>query len=206
MRDGLTIIPRRTKVLSSLKAAFPTTGLIAGDLSFATDEQILYRWSGAAWSAISSAISAGVPTGAIIMWSGLLTAIPTGWALCDGGGGRPDLRSRFIQGAAAGVDPGAMGGATAKTTAGHDHGGATGSHNHGGATGSHDHGGATGQTDVSGANGGTGEGIPRMENHTHTIAGATATIAGATATISSATDSIADIRPLFYDLAFIIKT
>lgn len=37
-----------------------------------------------------------VPAGAIIMWSG--GTPPTGWALCDGGGGRPDLRGRFIVG------------------------------------------------------------------------------------------------------------
>lgn len=39
-----------------------------------------------------------VPVGAIIMWSGLVSQIPTGWALCDGKDGRPDLRSRFIVG------------------------------------------------------------------------------------------------------------
>lgn len=32
------------------------------------------------------------------MWSGSPTAIPAGWALCDGNGGRPDLRGRFIVG------------------------------------------------------------------------------------------------------------
>ena len=39
-----------------------------------------------------------VPTGAILMWSGNPAAVPSGWALCDGGGGRPDLRGRFIVG------------------------------------------------------------------------------------------------------------
>ncbi len=43
--------------------------------------------------------SAGVvPIGGIIMWSGLPSAIPAGWALCDGQSGRPDLRGRFVVG------------------------------------------------------------------------------------------------------------
>jgi microcystin-dependent protein len=44
------------------------------------------------------------------MWSGLLAAIPAGWALCNGANGTPDLRDRFIRGAAAGANPGATGG------------------------------------------------------------------------------------------------
>lgn len=43
-----------------------------------------------------------VPTGAIMMWSGAITAIPNGWALCDGTNGTPDLRGRFIVGASNG--------------------------------------------------------------------------------------------------------
>jgi uncharacterized protein (DUF2345 family) len=37
-----------------------------------------------------------VPTGIIVMWSGSDGGIPTGWALCNGGSGTPDLRGRFI--------------------------------------------------------------------------------------------------------------
>jgi hypothetical protein len=33
------------------------------------------------------------------MWSGTVATIPTGWALCDGTGGTPDLRDKFIVGA-----------------------------------------------------------------------------------------------------------
>lgn len=40
-----------------------------------------------------------VPQGGIIMWSGAVVDIPTGWALCDGSDGTPDLRDRFVVGA-----------------------------------------------------------------------------------------------------------
>lgn len=39
-----------------------------------------------------------VPVGGIIMWSGAIDSIPTGWALCDGTGGTPNLSGRFIVG------------------------------------------------------------------------------------------------------------
>ena len=41
----------------------------------------------------------GVPVGGIIMWSGATNNIPTGWALCDGQNGTPNLQDRFIVGA-----------------------------------------------------------------------------------------------------------
>lgn len=40
-----------------------------------------------------------VPAGGIILWSGSITSIPTGWLLCNGASGTPDLRDRFIVGA-----------------------------------------------------------------------------------------------------------
>ena len=36
---------------------------------------------------------------AIIIWSGSVATIPDGWQLCDGTGGTPDLRDRFVMGA-----------------------------------------------------------------------------------------------------------
>lgn len=56
-----------------------------------------------------------LPAGLIVMWSGLLSAIPSGWNLCDGTNGTPDLRDRFVLGAHAGDDPGATGGANTHT-------------------------------------------------------------------------------------------
>jgi hypothetical protein len=40
-----------------------------------------------------------IPSGSIIMWSGSIGAIPTGYVLCNGSNGTPDLRDRFIVGA-----------------------------------------------------------------------------------------------------------
>ena len=40
----------------------------------------------------------GIPAGGIIMWSGAIADIPTGWALCDGTNGTPDLMDKFIMG------------------------------------------------------------------------------------------------------------
>lgn len=39
-----------------------------------------------------------VPKDLISMWSGSVNNIPQGWALCDGSGGTPDLRGKFIVG------------------------------------------------------------------------------------------------------------
>ncbi|OGO29975.1 MAG: hypothetical protein A2Z29_04725 [Chloroflexi bacterium RBG_16_56_11] len=52
---------------------FPATGLFAGDLAYATDRLIMYRWDGAAWQPISIHVS-----------SGLAAAIPAAAALPDG--------------------------------------------------------------------------------------------------------------------------
>jgi len=55
--------------------------------------------------------ASSIPAGLIAMWHGLLVNIPTGWNLCDGTNGTPDLRSKFVKGAAPAADPGAVGGA-----------------------------------------------------------------------------------------------
>ncbi len=51
----------------------------------------------------------------IAMFSGATTAIPLGWALCDGTGGLPDLRDRFLVGAGSTYAVAATGGATGNT-------------------------------------------------------------------------------------------
>src|SRR5262249_3903389 len=41
---------------------------------------------------------AAFPTGTILAWSSNSAAIPTGWAICNGQNGTPDLRGRFLRG------------------------------------------------------------------------------------------------------------
>lgn len=56
-----------------------------------------------------------VPAGGIIMWSGSIVSIPTGWVICDGTNGTPDLRDRFVVGAGTTYSVGGTGGATTHT-------------------------------------------------------------------------------------------
>lgn len=40
-----------------------------------------------------------LPTGIICLWYGSIVSIPSGWIICDGNNGTPDLRNNFIVGA-----------------------------------------------------------------------------------------------------------
>jgi hypothetical protein len=47
----------------------------------------------------SSSSSVTIPSGLIAIWSGSTGSIPSGWVLCNGSNGTPDLRNSFILGA-----------------------------------------------------------------------------------------------------------
>ena len=51
------------------------------------------------------------PAGMIVLWSGAIVDIPTGWVICDGTSSTPDLRDRFVVGAGSTYAVGATGGA-----------------------------------------------------------------------------------------------
>lgn len=84
-------------------------------------------------------LASAFPPGGIIMWSGVIASIPTGWALCNGENGTPDLRDRFVVGAGSSYSVGATGG---------------------NATTSHTH-------TSSGTVGGTELSVSQMPGHTH---------------------------------------
>lgn len=116
-----------------------------------------------------------IPAGTIFLWSGSTASIPSGWVICNGSNGTPDLRNEFVVGAGDTYSVDGSGGAanvtvgstnlpshshswSATTGAGGDH-----SHNHNfntGNSGSHSHGGNT----------------SNVGNHTHSGGGVGAAI------------------------------
>ena len=66
--------------------------------------------NGTAWVSSSSFVS-----GMIMMWSGSIATIPTGWLLCNGSSGTPDLRNRMVIGAGSGYNVADTGGSASTT-------------------------------------------------------------------------------------------
>jgi hypothetical protein len=132
-----------------------------------------------------------VPSGLIAMWSGLIANIPSGWVICDGNNGTPNLLAKFVEGVAtAATNPGITGGSTSKTTAGHQHTlpfGCPSPYSY-----------MWEDINVFGA--GDSFSAARQFAVTPNIY----TVTGGLS--KSKTDSISDVRPLYYDVAFIMKT
>ncbi len=58
----------------------------------------------------------GSPIDTIVIWTGLIANIPSGWVICDGNLGTPDLRDRFIKEVEDEFSsPGSTGGTTEET-------------------------------------------------------------------------------------------
>lgn len=171
-------------------------------------------------AAITAATTALIPAGMIMIWSGSVGSIPTGWALCDGTSGSPDLRDKFVLGAGSSYAVNATGGNKDATAISHTHTfSATTSTN-----GAHTHytvsdiGLAGGNTPWEGGihlrqYGSSGDSAYRLQgtdsasptvgvtstngNHTHTVSGTTA---------STGSSGLNANMPPYYALCYIIKT
>lgn len=62
-----------------------------------------------------------IPAGVILMWSGSIASVPSGWLLCDGTNSTPDLRNRFIVGAGSTYAVNDIGGAADAIVVSHTH-------------------------------------------------------------------------------------
>ena len=222
-----------TQVNSSGAVIATGAGTFGDDVDITGDVTVTGSVTAASFSGDGSGLSNLFISGMIILWSGSIASIPTGWVLCDGQNSTPDLRNRFVTGAGDTYAVNATGGQNSITgVPAHTHTftantGSEGSHSHTGTTagdGSHVHTNSLGGSDVVGpsVNQGTGttleEGIgtpnkfrSAMSNpgdHQHTFTTNTEanhqhSVSGTTASTGS---SSIDIRPLYYALAYIMKT
>ena len=83
--------------LNDLSNVDATTNLANGKIlkyDLSTTSWILADDSGGSGSG-----GGNVAVGSVMMWSGSVATIPTGWQLCDGTNGSPDLRDKFVVGA-----------------------------------------------------------------------------------------------------------
>lgn len=62
-----------------------------------------------------------IPTGMISLWYGAVGSVPSGWYLCDGTNGTPDLRDRFVVGAGNTYSVNATGGTADAVVVDHTH-------------------------------------------------------------------------------------
>ncbi len=140
------------------------------------------------------AVSATFTIGMILLWSGSLGSIPTGWSLCDGTNSTPDLRDRFVIAAGNTYAVGATGGSADSIIVAHTHTITDPGHTH---TGSY----------LSGTPGSAGFGptttAPAQFSNPISIPTATT---GITATNSTGTSGTGTNIPPYYALAYIMKT
>jgi|688.fasta_scaffold02677_33 hypothetical protein len=122
-------------------ATVVTSGTVSSSGTLAvTGNLTLDGASGTSGQSLLSAGSGATPTwgtpflaGMIMLWSGSVASIPSGWVLCNGSSGTPDLRNRFVVGAGSTYAVGATGGSADATLVSHTHTGTTanaGSHTH----------------------------------------------------------------------------
>lgn len=140
----------------------PTTGQVNADWNSTTDPSRILNKPALATVATTGSYTdlintptTSLPTGIITMWYGTTTNVPSGWALCNGLNGTPDLRDRFILGAGTTYTAGTTGGSSTATLSvsnmpSHTHTGTTnsgeGTHTHTLTDPGHSHSGGVGNT------------------------------------------------------------
>lgn len=150
---------------------------------------------------VQTAVGTTIPAGMISLWYGSIGSVPSGWYLCDGTNGTPDLRDRFIIGAGSSYSVGSTGGSTTHTLTTSE----MPSHTHT-ATSTvtdpgHTHGGGYLRSDVSGAAGPTGGSAAFGQS----IPTATTGITVSTTNSSTGSGTAFNILNPYYALAYVMK-
>ena len=154
---------------------------------------------------VQSSSGATIPAGLISMWSGSIGSIPSGWYLCDGSNGTPNLTDRFIIGAGSTYAVNGTGGASSVTLTTNN----MPSHTHTATStvtdSGHAHSGTGGQFVENGGGGlsiGGGSGF----SYYPTTASATTDITVATSNATAGSSTSFSILNPYYALAFIQKS
>lgn len=176
-----------------------TTALTANEILINSAIEVIY--DGTQFQLVNPAINV-IPSGLISMWSGTIATIPSGWLLCNGSSGTPDLRNRFIIGAfqdTAGVAYTTITGADTQTGGSKD--AITVSHTHTITDAGHTH--TTGATAVTyiGDGGAGGSRVYPTGNGGSTSGSATT---GITINSSGSSGTNANLVP-YFALAYIMK-
>ena len=87
------------------------------DGSYGDDGQVLVSQGASATPTWGNAFV----TGMIMLWSGSTGSVPSGWALCNGSSGTPDLRDKFVVGAGNTYAVDATGGSANAVLVSHNH-------------------------------------------------------------------------------------
>ena len=92
--DSVGVVTARTGIKIGPTAGVAATVFSDGSInSTGIITASTYHGSGADLTGI-----VGVPTGCILLWYGAANAIPSGFILCNGSNGTPDLRGKFVVG------------------------------------------------------------------------------------------------------------
>ena len=147
------------------------------------------------------AVSNTVPSGLIAIWSGSVGSIPSGWYLCDGTNGTPDLRNSFLVGAGNSYAVGATGGSADAVIPAHTH---TASSTSSVTDPGHSHSYSTGLSPIGGAGGSD------LRNNWQTIQTGTSTtgvtVATSTTVNSTGVSGVGANLPPYFALAYIMKS
>jgi hypothetical protein len=138
-----------------------------------------------------------LPSGAIILWSGSIGSIPSGYVLCDGTNSTPDLRDRFVIAAGNNYAVNATGGSADAIVVSHTHTATSVVTDPG-----HFHTGVMGNNPAGGSN-------PTSANATGETYQTNTTTTGitvATTNASAGTSGTNANLPPYYALAYIMKT
>jgi hypothetical protein len=149
------------------------------------------------------ATTPSVPSGCILIWSGSVGSIPSGFVICDGTNSTPDLRNSFILGAGNSYTVGQTGGSTDAIVVTHTHTATStstvtdpGHYHMSNANGAYNGGGA-------GAAMGNSGNTPGYDTTTSTTG---ISVATSTTNASTGTSGSGANMPPYYALAFIMKT